>query len=298
MGSFGPVSSGDRERIVSYLRMYEGNEASEYSFTNLFIWSPGDQVEWMEGDGYMLFRTKPKTRTHYLMAFAPDERIGAALEEAVATAEADGERFSIHSLPQWYKDKVEAIVPGRFAFEREPHHDDYIYRVEDLVNLTGKKYQNKRNHINRFMRMYGGRFAYADYETGMAGDCMDIYARWLSSKEETPELLSERESVKRALYHAPELGLAGGVLLVDGKPEAFSLGERITEDMAVIHIEKATPDIPELFPLINREFVAHAFGNLTWVNREEDMGDEGMRQAKLSYHPARMVEKYRGALKE
>jgi hypothetical protein len=278
--------------------LYKGNEASEYSFTNLFIWSPGDQVEWMEGDGFMLFRTKPQTRTHYLMAFAPEDKTEPALEAAIAAAKADGERFSLHSLPEWYRDRIESRMPGRFAFEREPHHDDYIYNVEDLTSLAGKKYQAKRNHINRFMREYGGRFTYAAYERGMADGCMAIYARWLSTKEESQALRSERESVKRALYHAEELGIEGGVILVDGKPEAFSLGERITEDMAVIHIEKANLDIPELFALINREFASHAFAGMKWINREEDMGDEGMRTAKQSYHPARMVAKYRAVLSE
>ena len=298
MGSFEPVSLGDMPKITSYLQMYKGNEASEYSFTNLFIWSPGDQVEWMEGDGFMLLRTKPSTRTHYLMAFAPEDRTEAALEAAVAAAKADGERFSLHSLPEWYRERIQAILPERFVFEREPHHDDYVYAVSDLMSLAGKKYQGKRNHINKFMRVYGSRYAYAPYEQGMADACMEIYDRWLATKEETPALRSERESVRRALYHAAELGIAGGVILVDGRPEAFSLGERMTDDMAVIHIEKANPDIPELFALINREFVAHAFADLKWVNREEDMGDEGMRTAKQSYHPARMITKYRAALKE
>lgn len=298
MGSFEPVSLEDRSRIESYLRLYEGNEASEYTFTNLFIWSPGDQVEWLEGDGFMLFRTKPQTRTHYLMAFAPEEKTGAALETAVAAAEADGERFSIHSLPEWYCDRIRACLPGRFVFEREPHHDDYVYNVSDLIQLTGKKYQNKRNHINKFMRTYGGRFSYAPYEPALADGCMEIYARWFSAKEDSPALRSERESVRRALYHAKELGIEGGVIFVDGKPEAFCLGERMSGDMGVIHIEKANPDIPELFAMINREFVTHAFPDLRWINREEDMGDEGMKTAKQSYHPARMIIKYRALLKE
>ena len=84
----------------------------------------------------------------------------------------------------------------------------------------------------------------------------------------------------------------GGIILIDGKPQAFSLGERLTQDMAIIHIEKANPEYPNLFSLINRDFAASAFVGFKWINREEDMGDPGLKRAKQSYHPARMIEKY------
>ncbi|MDR0469842.1 MAG: phosphatidylglycerol lysyltransferase domain-containing protein [Peptococcaceae bacterium] len=298
MGSFETVTLEDRSRIQRYLRLYVGNEASEYTFTNLYIWASDDEIECKEGDGFLLVRWRPEKVSHYLIAFAQEDRLGAALDEGIASARAGGERFSMHSLPEWYCDRIRACQPERFLFEHEPHNDDYIYLAEDLVNLAGKKYQSKRNHINKFMRVYGGRFAYAPYEQSMADDCMEIYAHWFSSQINTKALQTERESVRRALYHAEELGVAGGVILVDGKPEAFSLGELLTEDMAVIHIEKANLEIPELFALINREFAARAFPCVKWINREEDMGDEGLRNAKHSYHPARMIKKYRATLKE
>ena len=296
MGSFEPVSIGDRARITRRLRMFPHNEASEYTFANLYIWEGADKIEWMETEDFALFRTWPKGELHYLMAFAEEDKLAAALEAAIASAGEEGRPFSMHSLPEWYRDMVVKHMPDRFQFDREARLDDYIYRSSDLISLTGKKYQSKRNHINRFMNVYGRRYAYAPYDAGLADGCMEIYDSWLETHQEAEELGGERESVRRALYHAEELGLVGGVILVDDKPEAFSIGERVTDSLAVIHIEKANLRIPELFSLINREFTTNAFADVEWINREEDMGDEGLWRAKQSYHPARMIEKYHATI--
>jgi len=298
MGSFEPVALGDKERITRRLSMFPDNEASEYTFTNLYIWGGADNIEWMDTGDFMLLRTWPKGVLHYLMAFAEDDFLEEALDTAVATAKADGQRFSMHSLPAWYRDKLDLLTPDRFLIEREARLDDYIYSASDLIELKGKKYQSKRNHINRFMSVYGDRYEYRPYTPDMARACMEIHDNWLSTQEITVELENERTSVERALFHAGELDVTGGVILVDGKPEAFSIGERLTNDMAVIHIEKANLRIPELFSLINREFTTHAFSSLQWINREEDMGNEGLQRAKQSYHPVRMIEKYRAVLRE
>ena len=298
MGSFEPVTIGDRERITRRLRLFPHNEASEYTFTNLYIWEGAEDIEWMESEDFMLLRTWPRGVLHYLMAFAEEDKLKEALETAIASARSEGRRFSMHSLPGWYCDMLRRQMPGRFVFTREPHLDDYVYESRDLIGLTGKKYQAKRNHINKFMSVYGSRFTYAPYEPGMADGCMEVYDRWISVQEDADALQSERISVERALRHAEALDVVGGVIFVDGKPEAFSMGERLTADMAVIHIEKVDLRIPELFSLVNREFVSHAFSDLPWINREEDMGNEGLKRAKQSYHPARMIEKYRATLTE
>ena len=298
MGSFEPVRIEDKDRITGRLSLFPFNEASEYTFTNLFIWGSAERIEFMETDKFILIRSHPKGVLHNLMAYAEDSALEEALETAIARAKAEGQRFSMHSLPLWYRDKLEAIMPGRFLITRESRLDDYVYNTDDLINLRGRKYQSKRNHINRFLSVYGRRYEYARYDAGMADDCMMIYDEWMSAHEITDELRGERDSVWRALYHADELDAIGGVIMVDGKPEAFTMGERLTENMAVIHIEKANPRIPELFSIVNRDFVSHEFSDLAWINREEDMGNEGLQRAKQSYHPARMIEKYQAVLKE
>jgi hypothetical protein len=287
MDSFKPVVLENRTRINNCLRVFPENETSEYTFTNLFIWSNADCIEWMEGDGFMLLRT----RGRYMMAFARRDGLAAALDTAIAVSAAAGESFSMHSLPLWYCELLRELMPGRFEFAREPHLDDYVYNTKDLIELAGKKYHGKRNHINHLMSEYGERCVYTAYEQSMADACMRVYDSWLSVHDNPTAFSGERDSVRRALYNAQALELSGGVVMLDGVPRAFSLGERLTADMAVIHIEKASPEIPELFSLINREF-AQTFADMAWINREEDMGDEGLKRAKHSYRPARMIEKY------
>ena len=297
MGSFRRIALGDRAEISRYLRMFPQNEASEYTFTNLFIWGGSEDIQWMEKDSFLLIRATVMGALRYLMAFAQPENLENALESAIGMANGAGEAFAMHSLPPWYCDMMEKCMPGRFLFEREPHMDDYIYNTMDLTDLAGKKYHGKRNHINKFMSMYAGRYEYVPYSPELADGCMDVYNRWYEQQEESEALNWERDSVNLALYNSRELEVIGGVILIAGKPRAFSIGEMLTSDMAVIHIEKASPEIPELFSVINRTFAANGLSGSSWINREEDMGNEGLRRAKRSYRPVRMVEKYRAGLK-
>ena len=294
MESFRPVDIADRELLQQFLTRYP-NEASECTFSNLFIWGNGDGIEWAVRDDVLLLHAMVGgVKPCMLMALADHSRIGAALDAAVAAMEERGEPFHMRCLPQWYCRLMEEARPGRFCFEREPHHDDYVYRVEDLINLSGKRYHGKRNHVNRFLQEYGDRYIYEAFTPALAQECMELHMQWYRAHRDTgsPGLREECESVERALFNAGALGLVGGVVRVDGKVQAFSMGESITDQMALIHIEKANAEIPGLYAVINREFLAHSFAAKTFVNREEDMGDEGLRRAKQSYHPARMIEKF------
>jgi hypothetical protein len=125
---------------------------------------------------------------------------------------------------------------------------------------------------------------------------MDAYFRWFEEQGNTEELDWERDSVERALRHVDDLHLDAAVISVDGKIEAFTVGERITRDMALIHIEKANYNVAGLFSVINQMFLENTFSDTIWVNREEDMGIEGLRRAKRSYKPDRMVLKYGATL--
>ncbi len=297
MGSWKPVEIKDREQIMRYMALYPDNEGSECTFSNLFIWGQAEHVHWKIDADCLLIRARARGTTPcMLMAFAEPSRMGEAIDTAVRDMQERGEQFRMCSLPLWYCDIMREHFPGRFQFEREPHHDDYVYRTADLISLSGKKLHGKRNHINRFLGVYADRYAYEPYTPLLFDDCMRVYERWLSAMDPSPELREEKASVERALRHAADLQLIGGTIRVDGEVKAFSVGEIITGDMALIHIEKASPDIPELFAMINREFATHSFSELTWINREEDMGNEGLRRAKRSYNPARMIEKYGAAL--
>ena len=299
MGLFSPITLEDRPSILRYLRYYPENESSECTFSNMFLWSEPDKIEWTVREGSLLIHTITQTGIPcMMMAFSQPERMCETLESAIDVMRERGELFRMCSLPSWYVSRMESCSPGRFIFEREPHHDDYIYETSALIGLAGRNLHAKRNHINKFNGLFQGRYAYESYNMSMFAECVDAYIRWLEEHGETPELCAERKSVERALRHADELGLKGGVVRIDGKVEAFTIGERITSDMALIHVEKANIGVPGLFSVINQMFLENAFPDTMWVNREEDMGLEGLRRAKRSYKPSRMIEKYGAKLSE
>lgn len=293
MGLFSPITLSDKPMLDEYLNTVERNEGSECTFSNMFIWAEGDRIEWCVRNDSLFLHTFSQTgEPCMMMTFTKKEKFCEAIEDALSLCEELGETLHMSSLPEWYVERMKECCPDMFVFEREPHHDDYVYEAHSLIELHGKDLHAKRNHINKFMSMFTGRYEYERYARSMYDECMTAYDTWLYERGDTPELCAERDSVIRALKFSEELGLIGGVIRVDGKIEAFTIGEVITPDMALIHIEKANVNVPGLFSVINQMFVEKEFSHLKWINREEDMGIEGLRRAKRSYKPARMVEKY------
>ena len=133
----------------------------------------------------------------------------------------------------------------------------------------------------------------------MVPDCIALYEHWSEEKDEpSVQLEDEKRSVFLALNNMDVLGLTGGAIYLNEKLCAFTVGERLLPQMQLIHIEKANTDIDGLYPIINQQYILHECEGVEWVNREEDMGLEGMRKAKRSYNPARMVEKYMLSLRD
>jgi len=306
MDAFRPIMIEDKPTVNPYLLQYPCNEGSECTFSNLYIWGKAEDIRWAIEDDCLLLRIQEKgDKPCMLMALAPEERLDRAIDLAVESMHNRGDAFRMVSLPAWYVERMEKLFPGRFVFDREPHHDDYIYSGESLRTLAGSKFHGKRNHINKFQSLYGERCAYETYSDAHFSGCMALEENWalMQSDREgiTPAaarlIAEEAESVRRALTGAGALGLTGGVILVDGIVRAFTLGERIRENMVLIHVEKADISTQGAYAMINREFLEREFPDAAFVNREEDMGDEGLRRAKRSYGPIRMVEKFGARLK-
>jgi hypothetical protein len=171
-------------------------------------------------------------------------------------------------------------------------NSDYIYRAQDLIQLSGRKYHRKKNHLNKFLKNV--RFEYRDLDIELVECFIDMQESWCRLKDciDKPELLSEDYAVHVALKYFEELEYKGGAIQIDSRIEAFALGEGLNPDTAVIHIEKANPDIPGLYTAINQLFCEHAWHDMEYINREQDLGVEGLRSAKESYYPHHMVNKY------
>jgi len=193
--------------------------------------------------------------------------------------------------------------PGRFTFTTNPADWDYLYRTADLAGLPGKKYHQKRNHIAAFTRAHS--WEYETLEDGNLDEVLEMADLWWRSRNATePEnadtvsdasasLTAENTGIHEVLEHRRVLGVEGGVIRCGGRVAAFTFGSPPTADTFDIHVEKALPEFAGAYTVINREFAANELlGRFDYINRENDMGLEGLRKAKHSYHPAEVLEKY------
>jgi hypothetical protein len=180
-----------------------------------------------------------------------------------------------------------------FVIEPLRDHFDYVYRTEELIQLAGGSFRAKRNHINYFLRSY--TFRYEPLATAHKQACLELMDAWCGMRrcEEDLSLSGEWEAIREALANLEELKVAGGVILVNGKVEAFTVGEPLNSEVAVVHIEKANMEIRGLYAMINQQFCEKQWHDVPYVNREQDLGEPGLREAKLSYNPDHFTEKFR-----
>ncbi len=289
--SFKPLELNDRDILQPFLWAYQP-ETSELTFTNLFIWRTHYRVSWSAAGDRLIFISETENGTWALPPIGPEPR--AEICRKVLTWLKDERGVAKPRIDRADKRLAEEVarLPG-VAIEPVAAQFDYVYRTEDLIQLAGRKYHDKRNHINSFRRSY--RFAYEPLRATYLADCFKLAESWCRLKrcEEDLNLMGEWDAVREALKHYQALDLEGGVILINGRVEAFTLGELLNRETAVIHIEKANPGIRGLYPTINQQFCEHAFSEVPFVNREQDLGEPGLRAAKTSYNPHHLVEKFR-----
>ena len=194
---------------------------------------------------------------------------------------------------------------GLFAFESDRALEDYVYNAEDLRNLTGRRYQPKRNHINRFVEN-NPTWTYEEITPATLPECLEMDKEWYrrslqrEGDAEERDLGDEGIALRTAMEHYEGLGLEGGLIRVYGEVVAFTIGDRLSADTYDVHFEKAYGELQGAYAMINREFarwVRARHPEIRYLNREDDMGVEGLRKAKQSYYPDLMVEKHTAVMK-
>ncbi len=184
------------------------------------------------------------------------------------------------------------IMPEKFIFSETRNTADYIYESKDLINLKGKKYHSKRNHISKFNNMFD--FVYYNITNENINDCRVILEKWYDENEykSNESLCKEKMALELALEYFNELEFSGGIIAIDKMPIAFTIGEKINNEVFVIHFEKALREYMTAYSVINNEFAKNNLCKYKYINREEDLGLAGLRKAKLSYHPQILLKKY------
>ena len=184
---------------------------------------------------------------------------------------------------------------GEYFSQNESRDDfEYLYLTENLKNLKGKKYHSKRNHISAFSKAYN--WSYERLTPSILPEVFEMADKWTAEMkkhtDDTKSVEVENASLKEYLPYMEKLNLRGGCIRVEGEIVAFTFGSPINSKVFDIHVEKALPQYRTAYTLINREFVSHELSDFQYVNREDDMGLEGLRKAKLSYHPDILLKKY------
>jgi len=267
-----------------------GERGCEYSFVNLFLW--GRQKAAFV-DGFLVLQSQYDRRCIYPFPIGQGD-VKPVLEAIIADARERGIPCCLTSLTGPECDLVEQLYPGQFRFHCNRDNFDYVYDINGLADLKGRKYQKKRNHLHRFHDAHPDCVFVPIEEVGTEALTAMLKQWYESHKAANPGINYHMEEVaiERALRFRRELGLEGLALMEEGRLLAFALGSRLSGTTFDIHFEKAIEEAA--YAAINQGFARHLrdkYPEVQFLNREDDMGLEGLRKAKLSYNPDRMIEK-------
>ncbi|MFC3848280.1 DUF2156 domain-containing protein [Helicobacter baculiformis] len=270
---------------------------SDVNFTNLYLWQSARDIRLALVCGCVVIRTQyPKQPPFYFYPIGAGDKKGA-ITELLAHTKAHHEVLEFRALQTEQRAQLESFLPHAFDIEPQRDRFDYIYHTAELIALQGKKFHKKKNHLNAFLKEYP-HFTYEPISAHNRDQIVSALREWRALGQVDEALEYEHQGILNALKVFEELQLQGGVIVVEGRIVGLSFGERISAQMAVIHIEKADPRVRGAYQMINQQLLAHAFKDCPLVNREEDLGIEGLRQAKMGYNPAFLLEKFHAIYKD
>ncbi|MCR8746548.1 DUF2156 domain-containing protein [Romboutsia lituseburensis] len=294
---FKEINIDSKKELDPYFEMVD-YEACEYCFSTLYMWQHVYKTGYYIGDDFAVIVGEYEGDSFSILPLATRENLSKVIDFVIDYFKKSNKKIYLRGITSEVVELLREKYPNKFEYIEERDLFDYIYDAEGLRSLAGRKNQKKRNHINYFIKEYEGRFEYKLLDKSNFNECLDLMKEWTSNKEENDEfdegMDDELSGIKKIFNDfkilKDKVKIAG--IYIDNKLEAFTIGELLNDNMALVHIEKANPNIRGLYPYINQQFIVNEFKNVEFVNREEDLGIEGLRKAKLSYHPCRFVEKY------
>ncbi len=294
---FKDITPADKAVITSYT-LDSPRRNCDLSFSNLCSWRFLYGTQYAVMDGFLLLKFWAAGELVYMMPIGQGD-LRHVLDALIDNAHHEGQPLCLLGICTDMCDELEELMPGQFTFTADRDYADYLYLRTDLATLAGKKLQPKRNHVNKFKRTYPD-YQYTPITPDRIGECLDLEAEWCLANncQQHEGTGNERRALTYALDHFEELGLTGGILHVGGRIAAFTFGMPINRDTFGVHVEKADTSIEGAYAMINYEFANHVPPQYVYLNREEDLGIEGLRKAKLSYQPAIILQKYSACLKQ
>lgn len=283
---FKNIDFNSKKIIDKYLKNNK-TDISEYTFTNLIAWGDKTNIKYSEYNGGLLLLATQKVTKYFLppIGYTNNEEIFDFLLDYGIKNKITNQ---IKLVPQSMIDKID---PDKYQIIEDPDNSDYIYLAEDLGNLKGRKYSNKRNFVKKFMENYD--YQYVDYDVSMKKQCIELAERWFEKKNTDKYRCDECKAIGKFLDNYDNFNTLGKVFLIDGQVVAFTFGEELADDTFVIHFEKAETEFTGIYQAINKFFSSDILAqNYKYINREQDLGIDGIRKAKRSYLPVKMGKKY------
>ena len=295
---FKDIDINSKSELEPYFKLVD-YKASEYCFSTIYMWRHLFNTKCYIENDFAIILLEYEKNVFSMIPLCKKDKLLYVIDFALNYIKNEYKRIQLKGINQEIADIIKINYKEKFIYEKERDLFEYIYDAESLRTLKKKKNKKKRNHVNTFLNLYKNRYEYKLLEKENFEECLELIDRWEQNKENIEssghkELDEEILSIKEVFENYEKLKdnvkIAG--VYIDNKLEAFTIGEKINENIALIHIEKANQNIKGLYQYINQQFLLNEFPNVKYVNREEDLGLDGLREAKLSYHPCKFIEKY------
>lgn len=265
-------------------------EPSEYTFTNIFAFRSAYDFKLSVLEKNLIIISKEKP----VSMFCPVGMTGGedVLYEVFDYLRSYSDNPVMERVPEDFVNKY-INNSGRFVADADRDNFDYIYYVKELIELKGRRFHDKRNKVNKFRNTYN--YEYLSLTPDIVHECLEFEDHWCEVREcgKYPGLKKEKCAILEMLNNFESLKLKGGAIRIGGKIVALTIGERYLSDTFVIHVEKAQHAIGGLYQVINQEFLINEASDCMFVNREQDLGFQNLRNTKMSYNPSRYIEKYK-----
>lgn len=288
------IPEAEDEDWINSCIAVSGTMASDASFANIYLLRNKYSTKISRYKDFIIRKYSGKgARCGYTFPLGKGD-VAKALAEIEKDAKECGERLQFAFVTEEQKEVLENAMPARFCYSSDAGDSDYIYLRSELASLSGKAFHKKKNHFSKFVRTYPD---YKYYEIGACNiyDAQKVADAWYYEhlQDEDASQLAEYKAIKKALENFEELGLIGGIIYVNDSPCAMTIASKINENTVDVHFEKAVGEyaLNGGYAAINKLF-SEKLDGVTWLNREEDIGIEGLRKAKLSYRPKIMLKKY------
>lgn len=289
MDEFKKIAPADYGTLKTYLDR-SAFRACDYSAGNLVLWADVFETSFAVAEDTLFIRFRLAGETNFAFPVGTAD-LKSAFSWLQNYCARKGVPFKMNLVEPAMYEQIEAEFPGAYDVVYSRNNADYFYNTADLESFSGKRYHSKKNHVNEFMRAHPD-WVYEPITDENTGACIEMAKDWCvennccSDKSKASELCI----LIKALKYRAALGLSGGLLRTHGRIVALALGER-AGDMVIEHFEKAFSDVPGAYPMICQQFAKNEAGDAVFINREEDLGVEGLRRSKESYRPAFLADK-------